>query len=115
MKLLKLAARIAQRGCDHRTFYLGAVAKRADGAIVHARNEATATPNPGAHAEARVLKRAGKNATVYVARVTKGQREIALARPCAKCMGLMRAYKVKKVYYTIGPNEWDWSSETFEY
>lgn len=105
-KYLELAARVAAGGDMKRTFRLGAVAIRDDGAIVVSVNGATKEPNDRAHAEAKVLRKAGKNSTLYVARVLKSNGEIALAKPCSQCMAKIRNAGVKKVFYTISENEY---------
>lgn len=117
---LKLAAKyaVSKSKNDERTYLLGAIGIREDGAIVHSKNEAvfdTFTAQTGdevyrkiphAHAEARLAKKLGFSATVYVARVAKGTRELAMARPCEICQNILRAYRVKRVFYTISPNRW---------
>jgi tRNA(Arg) A34 adenosine deaminase TadA len=121
LKLLKLAAEYsASHSNDKRLFLLGAVGVRNDGRIVHARNDAVrdtlsrdkqSTFNiykrfPDSHAEVRLTRKLGFNATIYVARVTKGTHELAMSRPCEVCMGVLKAFRVKKAYYTISPEEY---------
>ena len=106
MDLLKFAAHIAKKKKDQRYFLVGAVAIRSDGAVVHATNSATKIPTPGAHAEARLMARAGTGSTVFVARALRGTGELGLAKPCARCLSIMRSHKVKKVYYTISSKEY---------
>ena len=100
MNFLELAARIAISSDDNRNFLLGAVAKRKDGAIVTACNEMTKDPQPMGHAEARVLRKAGYGATMYVARQTR-LGKLAMAKPCPRCQAMIRSYGVVKVCYTI--------------
>ena len=104
MKNLNLAARIAAGTCwQEKHFLLGAVAKREDGAIVVATNLRTQDRVHDAHAEYRVLKKAGTGATLWVARIDrKGQ--WAMAKPCSRCQALIRNKKVKRVYYTVSPD-----------
>jgi tRNA(Arg) A34 adenosine deaminase TadA len=54
------------------------------------------------HAEARVLQRArdGPKYGLFVYREdSKGN--VKLARPCKKCLGFIKKYSVKKIYYSI--------------
>ena len=104
--LLEEAAKIACRG-DSRSFYLGCVIKRKDGAIVSSANGRLKIPCPDGHAEAKALRKAGKGAKVLcVARILKSTKEWAMAKPCKECQKRIRSMNVKKVYYTIGPNEY---------
>lgn len=101
---LNMAAEIAFRD-DGRTYHLGAVAVRSDGAMVSARNSRTECPNRRAHAEYRVARKSDVGATVFVARITRAG-EWATARPCINCQRAMRSRGIKKVYYTISPDEY---------
>jgi len=111
--ILHLAARFAEAGDEERSFKLAAIAQRSDGALVVSPNGAvriSQTPviklrEPSAHAEARVLRKAGYGAILFVARIHKDGRW-ALARPCATCQARIKNQKVSKVYYTIGPGEY---------
>jgi tRNA(Arg) A34 adenosine deaminase TadA len=105
MELLNIAARLALGGDEKRNYLLSAVVKRSDGALVVSTNALTKEPEPAAHAEARALRKADWGATLYVARVLR-QGGWALAKPCGRCQALIRSRGVKKVYYTIGPNEY---------
>ncbi len=108
-RMLSLAASVASEGNlrqDNRSFLLGAVGMRNDGVLVSARNIAATDVTPDAHAEARVVKKITCDSTVWVARVGKGTGCWALARPCIKCQRRMKTAGVRKVVYTIGPNEW---------
>ena len=109
MRLLDLAAALAFGGDRKRNCLLGAVIKRTDGAVVVATNQHTKLPEPSAHAEARVLKKSDWGCTLYVARVLKDG-TWAMAKPCKRCQAIIRNRGVRRVYYTIGPNEfgiWD--------
>ena len=99
------AAKIAEGGDLKRKFRLGCVAKRRDGAIVSSTNSALQVPHHEFHAEARVLKKAGHGATLWVARIRRSNGEWTMAKPCSSCQNLIRSMKVKKVYYTISSNE----------
>lgn len=108
-RMLNLAAKVAAEGQskhDNRSFLLAAVGMRNDGVIVSARNIAATDVTPSAHAEARVVKKLTCDSIVWVARVGKATGEWALARPCDKCMRRMKTAGVRRVVYTIGPNEW---------
>lgn len=106
MKYLELACRIAAGACwQEKHFLLAAVAQREDGAIVTATNIRTQDRIHSAHAEYRALKKAGTGATLWVARIDRyGQ--WAMAKPCSKCESLIKNKRVKRVYYTISPNEY---------
>lgn len=107
--MLKLAGRKAlsklNNDEDLRHFFLGAVAKREDGTIVHSRNGSAPAPSPDAHAEARVCRKAGKGATVYVARIRRDTGEFGMARPCIRCQEKMKNFGVKKCYFTVSSHE----------
>ena len=108
VRLLQLATRVASRRGedDIREYYLGAVAIRDDGAIVSSRNGPAKDVCPPCHAEARVLKKAGAGAILYVARI-RSDGSWALAMPCRTCMKLIRRRKVKAVYYTVEPGRYE--------
>jgi tRNA(Arg) A34 adenosine deaminase TadA len=99
---------------DPRNFWLGAVGLREDGASVYSRNGAVSYSasveayhlNPNSHAEGRLLRKLGKNGIVYVARVFRKDRTLAMARPCGMCQTRLRAFNVEKVYYTIDNNHY---------
>lgn len=114
MRLLHQAARLAA-SCkeNNKNFYLGCIAVRADGAVVRSRNSAsTRHKAPSAHAEARALRKTDWGSSIWVARVLKDGKTWACARPCATCRTLILNKGIKKVYYTIGPNEWGlWEPE----
>ena len=111
-RLLNLAARYAIAE-DSREHWLSAIAVRNDGAIVHARNKSLTTLDYAnyiirinQHAEARLLPKLDIGATIYVARVGKKNRLLALAEPCSSCKRLLTNARVKKVYFTIDENSW---------
>lgn len=100
-----LALKAAARDIvDVRTHAIGAVAIRADGALVTARNGFDRSLNPSMHAEHRVMRKAGHNAIVYVARHRKNG-SAGLAKPCVNCMSTLRNKGAERVYYTIADNE----------
>ena len=59
------------------------------------------------HAEADAIRRCGhsRGATIYVARIGRNG-EVAMSKPCDHCQELLERHGIKKVVYTIGPNEW---------
>lgn len=83
-------------------YHVVAIALRDDGAMVHSVNLPTRFPDPKAHAEARVLRKAGLGATLYVLRFTR-KGKLVMAKPCADCMKMITALRVKDVYYS----DWD--------
>lgn len=104
-KYLKLATNSALKGELERSYLVGAVGVRCDGAVVYARNSIVQFPNRQAHAEYRLSRKLDVGSTVYVARVTKNGLD-AIARPCHSCQKVLASSGVKKVYYTIGENEY---------
>jgi len=59
------------------------------------------------HAEVDALRNAGETsgAKLFVARVTKGG-NLALAKPCNRCMKAIKEHGIKRVYYTDSNGEW---------
>lgn len=104
-KYLALAASYAMLD-DARNFWLGAAGLRADGALVRARNGPSKQVEPSAHAETRLIRKLDLGATVFVARISRATGQWALAKPCEGCKYRLLAKGVKKIYYTIGPNEY---------
>lgn len=104
-RYLNLAAQKAWKD-DARSFYLGAVGIRYDGAIVWARNQAKQMISPDYHAEARLVKMLDVGSVVFVARIRLDINEWANARPCRICRQKLKSRGVRFVYYTIGPGEW---------
>ena len=104
MRYIELAAETAAAGTDGRSYFIGAVAQRRDGAIVRSRNLLTRVPVHSAHAEARLCKKIDLGSTVYIARVLRTG-ATALAKPCPKCHALLRSKGVKKVFFTTETGE----------
>lgn len=103
---LKLAVKIAKKGREDRNYKLGCVAIRKDGVIVAAHNAmAKRMPFYSAHAERRVIRKAGYGATLFVARILSNG-DWAMAKPCPTCQVVLKARRVKRVIYTIGPGEY---------
>lgn len=107
MKEFILAAQLAANSKNtKKNFYLACVALRKDGVIVTSTNQTTVENRaPSGHAEARALRKCGKNSVIWIARVLKNN-TWALAKPCKHCRSLIINHGVKKVFYTIGPNEY---------
>jgi len=105
-KYFQIAKKIALSKKDKRAFLMGALAIRKDGVIVGALNGPVKTPEPWAHAEARLSRKMGYGATVYIVRVLRTGGRFAIAKPCETCMNIMRSRKVKKIYYTIDNNSY---------
>ena len=103
-----MAAKLAaQSKDDQKNFFLGCIALRKDGVLVSSTNQTVIEhKTPSAHAEARVLRKAGWGAILWVARVLKDRQTWANAKPCSFCRTLIANKNVQKVYYTIGPNEY---------
>jgi len=105
IRYLNQAAHFARKNRDMRTFFIGAVAIRGDKAVVSANNGSQKYPTPQHHCEARLSRKLDRNAVVFVARVLANG-EWAMSKPCADCERALRRMYVKRVYYTIGPNEY---------
>lgn len=98
----EFAARTATSKDDNRSFLLGAIGIRNDGAVVRSLNSPTENKNRKAHAECKLCRKLDYAApAVYVARVRMDNFEFAMARPCYSCRKILRTKKVKKVFYTI--------------
>lgn len=104
MNYIELAKKVALRGDLRRKHLFGAVAIRTDGAVVAAPNGTWLDIAPSQHAEARVLRKAGRGATLFVARVGRNG-VIGAAHPCPKCCLLIRNKGVERVYFTINDSE----------
>jgi tRNA(Arg) A34 adenosine deaminase TadA len=116
LPLLLRAADMALPTTDHdlRKYWLGSVGIRDDGTLVSSKNGemniSTTVKNfqvyANSHAEGRLLRKLGMHGEVYVARVSKKDKSLAMARPCPMCQTRLRAAKVSKVYYTINNNQY---------
>jgi len=47
-----------------------------------------------------------RGSTLYVARINK-QGDWKMSKPCSMCHEVMKFVGVKRVVYTVGPNQWD--------
>lgn len=101
----QIAAQVAQSKDDERSFLLGAIGIRADGVMVSALNGPSQYPNRVAHAEARLARKLTPNSEVYVVRVRLIDGQFGMARPCEACQKILRTKGIKRVYYSIGPDE----------
>lgn len=113
LELLKAAAKVAMPSdnSDIRSYFLGCIGIRKDGTIVHSRNGAvhsTSIDNyqliPDAHAECRTIKKMDRGGILYVARVRRKDKCLAMSMPCAICRIKIKAKGIKKVYFTIDEN-----------
>jgi tRNA(Arg) A34 adenosine deaminase TadA len=104
--LLQLAGRVARMRQDGRSFLLGAVGVRSDGAVTVSPNGPSERPNKSVHAEARLARKLDKGSVVYVARVRRVDGQFANARPCQDCQRALAARGVKRVYFTVGETEY---------
>lgn len=100
MKMLNKAVALAIKGNWEKNYLLGAIALRKDGVYVYSKNSLVQTPSPTGHAEARILKKAGTGAILWVARVYRDG-GWAMAKPCTTCQTLIKNKGVKRVYYPI--------------
>lgn len=103
---LQQAADLSRTGNPKRKSMLGAIGIRNDGAIVTCVNGGQpGSRTPTMHAESRLTRKLDRDSVVYVSRTLKDS-TIALAKPCKGCILRMRAKGVRRVTYTIGPDEW---------
>ena len=115
---LRMAAKAAENS-EHDTFRHGAVLVKGGSIINIAANNDNHTPfgerfrtSPGRathHAELGCIMGIDRSTTtggvVYAARVNKAG-EWKMSKPCSMCHEAMKFVGIKKVVYTIGPNEW---------
>jgi hypothetical protein len=100
-----MAARVATLKEDVRTYLHGAIGVRKDGTLVQSYNGPAENIRPETHAERRLVRKLDQGSVVFVVRV-KRDGTWGNSRPCAACEWAMRARRVKKVVYSIGPDEW---------
>jgi len=105
MKMLNKAARLAYESNHEKNFLIACIGKRKDGVFVQSDNSLVKDPSPCQHAEAKVLRKTGKGATLWIARVLRNG-TWAMSKPCKNCQKLIRNMNVKKVYYTISHKEY---------
>ena len=113
-----MAARAAEQS-GHDTFRHGAVLIRGGSVLNISANSDNHTAfgqrfrdQPGRathHAETACVLGLDKSITtggvIYAARINK-QGEWKMSKPCSMCHEVMKFVGIKKVVYTIGPNEW---------
>lgn len=114
--MLLLAAKVALPSIDNdpRSFWLGCVGIRKDGVIVYSKNGSSQFQehieyhqfNANAHAEGRTLRKLGKYGTIFVSRVAKKDRGLAMSSPCMMCRTRIKSAKVSKVYYSINNEQY---------
>jgi tRNA(Arg) A34 adenosine deaminase TadA len=102
---LEVAAQLAATSGLERNFRLFALAVRNDGALVGSPNGNPSFPDVRSHAEIRALRKSGRDALLFVARIDRADRW-ALARPCKLCLPLLKHRGVLRCYYTISPGEY---------
>jgi hypothetical protein len=102
----EIAGKFTQSKADGRSFLLGSVAIRGDGAMVRAMNAPSIEPNRMAHSEYRVSRMLDSGATVYVARIRLIDGSFGMAKPCRDCYKILKGKRVKRIYYTINDNEY---------
>lgn len=116
-KFFRLARKAAESGDSKdakRTYRVGAVGVRTDGAIVTSSNICTRKPKPSAHAEARLTRKLNVGSVVYVVRIARDNRLLP-ARPCRSCRGIMSTRRISRCYYSISDNEYgilEWNKTT---
>lgn len=91
---------------DKRCYLLGALAIRADGTTVSSQNGSNLVKDQRCHAEARVLRKAGFHAVIYVVRVSRRDGSLRCAKPCKACRAELKNKRVKRVYYSISDSEY---------
>lgn len=107
LQMLHRAAAVASKRRDQRSFLVGAVGLRADGALVHAHNGADTDVSATIHAEVRLSKKLDVGATVWVARAARLNGQLALAKPCPNCERVLRRNGVRRVVYSTGPDSFE--------
>jgi hypothetical protein len=105
---------------DPRSYLLGTIGERSDGATVFSKNGAvfsTTAENyqriPSSHAEVRTVAKMDHGGVLYVGRIsrillTSKSPELvgSMARPCPICQKFIKAKKISKVFYTIDHNHY---------
>jgi len=115
--MLLLAAEIAlptDYTLDKRGFWLGCVGIRQDGTKICSQNGAVCSSSivenyqliPESHAEGRALRKMDRGGVLYVARVKKQDRSLAMSMCCGMCATQIKSAGIKKVYYTISNNQY---------
>lgn len=104
-RLLDIAYGVAIGRLNHKqTFRLAAAGIRNDGVLVASFNGAPKEPEWQHHAESRLCRKLTPDSTVAVVRILANG-SWAMARPCEGCQRCLKRIGVKKVYYSIAPDE----------
>jgi tRNA(Arg) A34 adenosine deaminase TadA len=106
LSFFEIAARTACSKHDNRSFLIGAIGIRSDGAMVRSLNSPTENKNRKAHAECKLSRKLDYRSEVYVARVRMDNFEFATARPCVDCQKILKSKKITKIYYTIDNHQY---------
>lgn len=106
LEILSKVAAYAARRNDQRSYFVGAMGLRADGASVISCNGPATNKSAVIHAETRLSAKLDVGATVWVARSRRSDGALALAKPCPNCERVLRNRGVKKVFYSVSPNEY---------
>lgn len=105
-RLLDIATGVALGRLNHKqTFRLGAAGMRKDGVIVVSFNGSPKEPEWQHHAESRLCRKLTPDSVVAVVRVLANG-SWAMSRPCDSCQRCLTRMGVKKVFYSIAPNEY---------
>lgn len=93
---------------DARAFWIGCIGIRKDGVLISAKNGASKSSFmdeyqyiPTVHAEGRALRKLGKGGILFVARIRRDTRKLAMSMPCSGCQNLIKFAGVKEVYFSI--------------
>lgn len=104
-KYLELAAQVSRLKEDDRNFYHGAVGLRRDGVLVAAQNGAPPIPTPEHHCEFRITRKLGRDGIIFLVR-TLADGSWGDSTPCPHCQARLIRKKVKKIYFSIGKNNY---------
>lgn len=102
--MILLAAGVALKKDDNRSYRLGAVGIRSDGTLVASHNSPAPFPEPNVHAEARLCCKLTPGSQVWVARVRRDG-SFGISRPCPSCLTRLRSAGVDRVVYTVSDVE----------
>lgn len=124
--MLAIKAAMPTSENDLRNYYLGCVGLRKDRTIIFSQNGAFVYSSPiemqkykklsSAHAECRALRKMDKGGELFVARIRKLDKSIAMAMPCQMCQVKIKAAGIKRVFFTINQHQYGvWSVSSDEY
>ena len=117
LDMILLAAKIAlpsySEGSPKKNFLFGGIGFRTDGVKVYAKNGAVMSTQvdnylliPSSHCEWRLANKLDRGAVIYLARISKKDHSLVMARPCGMCAIKLRSVKVERVYYSIDPEHY---------